>query len=189
MRRLLGLSVLILMGSLGAAKPSERPRLTYYGLGDIRVGMDEVEAKKLGFKVETQGLWDKIGDDVYAGCHYLSDAPNYSGVSLMVNDGQVTRVEVNYDSPPGYWKSHSGASNGMTEAEVRKIYGKALKVTPHPYLDNSGSYMTVTTRDGRYAMTFETSTSAGGSKATKAKRVNGFRAGYAGPVGFIEGCA
>lgn len=189
-KRLLGLSALILAGSLGATSPNERPRLTYYGLGDIKIGMTETQAKKLGFKLTTAGPWSEVGDDYYVSCHYIDSSSAYPGIALMISDKRVVRIDVNVDPPGGHWKSHSGLGLEMTEDEAGKIYGKQLKTSGHPYQNrDEGSYLTMSTRDGRYAMIFETSSTDELGNVIGPRRVISFRAGYAEPVGYIEGCA
>ncbi len=172
--------------SLGsAAKVAERPRLTYTGLGDVKIGMSETRVKALGFKLTQTGPWDKIGGEYYNDCHHLDSAPNYPNVAVMISQQKVVRIEIDYNAPSGLWKSYSGATNGMTDDEVLKIYGKKVKRKPHPYSGDAGSYLTLTKQDGRYSMIFETGLVDG----KQPKRVQGFRSGYSLPVGYIEGCA
>ena len=147
--------------------------------------MSSAQVKALGFKLTGSGPWDKVGDDYFTECHHLDSAPDYPDIALMMSQDRVVRIEVGYDASPGYWRSYSGATNGMTEDEVRKIYGSKMKRQAHPYMDDVGSYLTLTTRDGRYAMIFET----GSADGKGPKRVQGFRSGIALPVGYIEGCA
>ena len=63
----------------------------------------------------------------------------------------------------------------------------------HPYLDEAGSYLTLTSGNGKYAMIFETAVKDMDANAMKnrdqPKYVTNFRAGLAEPVGYIEGCA
>ncbi|MEE9432825.1 MAG: hypothetical protein V3V15_01125 [Sphingorhabdus sp.] len=173
-------------GSIGLATAgSERARLTYTGLGDVRIGMSNAQAKALGFKLTTSGPWDEVGGDYFVSCHHLDNAPDYPDVALMMSQDRVVRIEIGYDAPPGFWRSYSGATNGMTEADIRKIYGSKMKREAHPYMDEAGSYLTLTSRGGRYAMIFET----GRDDDKKSKRVQGFRSGLVLPVGYIEGCA
>ena len=179
-------ALLLLMVQAGTATSvSDRPRMTFFGLGEISIGMTQAEAEKLGFKDTEPATWDKIGDEDYISCHHLSGSPEYPGIWLMVNDGIVTRMETEYGAKSGDWFSHSGASQGMTEAQLTAIYGKWLEKKRHPYLEDQGSYLILTSRDGKYRMIFETAA----ENAKDEKRVTQFRAGFSGPVGYIEGCA
>ena len=175
-----------------AANGQEQPRLTFKGLGEIRIGMTPSQAKKLGFQVTTGGPWGEVGDADFIACHYLDNAPNFPDIALMVNDGRVVRIDVTFNSSHG-WQSYSGAKIGMSETTVANIYGRWLKTSGHPYLDEAGSYLTLKSSDGRHAMTFETSVKAMDGDGLKIKSqpkyVTDFRAGLASAVGYIEGCA
>jgi len=175
-----------------AANGPEQPRLTFKGLGEIRIGMTPTEAKRLGFQLTTGGPWGEIGDADFIACHYLDSAPNFPDIALMVNDNRVVRIDVALNSDHG-WQSLSGAKIGMSETEVADIYGNWLKITGHPYLDEAGSYLTLKSSNDLHAMTFETSVKDMNGEGLKIKRqpkyVTDFRTGFADAVGYIEGCA
>ncbi|WP_417620547.1 hypothetical protein [Parasphingorhabdus sp.] len=183
---------LLLQLSLGA-NGNDKPRLTFMGLGNIRIGMAEENLKTLGFRLTSQGPWGEVGDPDFRACHYLDSAPNFPGVAVMINEGKVVRIDIGFRSSAENWQSLSGAKIGMTEASVSEIYGDWLKISGHPYLDNAGSYLTLTSSNGKYAMIFETSvgnmTDKGMEEKIQPKYVTDFRAGLAGPVSYVEGCA
>lgn len=175
------------------ANAQERPSLTFTGLGDIRIGMTSDQVKALGFRLTASGPWGEVGDPEFISCHYLDSAPRFPGVAVMMSENRVVRIDIGFRGGAENWQSLSGAKIGMSQAEVKAIYGDWLQISGHPYLDQAGSYLTLTSSDGRFAMTFETSVKDLGTDNSlvkdRSKFVTDFRAGLAGSVGYIEGCA
>lgn len=193
MSRALTLCLAPLFFLILGANAQERPRLTFAGLGDLRIGMSAEQAKGLGFRLTGSGPWGEVGDPDFVACHYLDSSPRFPGVAVMLSDNQVVRIDIGFRSGAENWQSLSGAKIGMPQTEVKAIYGDWLKVSRHPYLDEAGAYLTLTSSDGEYAMTFETSVEDFNGETEDAKSqpkyVTDFRSGLAGPVGYIEGCA
>lgn len=191
MKGAFGLLWLMLAAILLTGNSTPNPRLSFQGLGPIRIGMTVQQVKALGFKLTTGGPWSNDDERFY--CHYLDNAPDYPDIALMMNEDQLVRIDIAHGSKPGLWKSLSGAMIGMSEEEVRAIYGDWLKESTHPYLQDSGSYLSLTSSDGRYAMTFETAVenqaSVTETNEKQTKYVKDFRAGLKVAVGYIEGCA
>jgi hypothetical protein len=109
------------------------------------------------------------------GCGYLRPAAK-PGVMVMVNEGQVARVDV--DSA-GILTAE-GAGVGDAAARVRELYAGHVTETPHKYTD--GRYLTITPQaasDSAYRLVFETD----GAKVTR------FRAGRLPEVEWVEGCS
>lgn len=157
-----------------SASPTPTPeddskyRIRFDGFGPVKVGMKPSDAMK-ALKL-TENRWDDESD-----CYYLdmnSKDPE-SSPSFMVNDGTVARVDV---STPEYL-TEAGAKVGDTEARIKELYGKGVDVSPHEYVD--GHYLTVTSKDGKFAIVFE----------TDGKVVTYIRAGRALEAGYIEGCS
>jgi hypothetical protein len=180
-----------------AGAADSQPRLTFEGLGPVRIGMSETELKKIGFSDPYRSS-DWQTDDEYPACHYLANEEDYPGVGLMINDNRLVRIDVGAKAASAKWQTLSGATIGMTETEIAAIYGSWMKMDYHPYLGDSGSYLTLQSGDGRYRMIFETATPDGSGEAfvsspsrgpNSRKRVTNFRAGLAEPVGYIEGCS
>jgi hypothetical protein len=119
----------------------------------------------------------------------------------MINEGKLVRIDIGPDDARVKWRTLSGAMIGITETEVAAIYGNRLQIGDHPYLGDAGSYLVLPSSDRRYRMIFETATpdeseaigqetsSARSREPNSKKRVTDFRAGLAGPVGYIEGCS
>ncbi|MEO9599016.1 hypothetical protein [Parasphingorhabdus sp.] len=181
--------LLLLLG----ANTQERPRLTFAGLGDIQIGMTSDQVKALGFRLTSSGPWEKIGDPEFVACHYLDSSLSFPGVAVMMSDNQVVRIDIGFRSAAENWQSLSGAKIGMSQTDVKAIYGDWLQISRHPYLDDAGSYLTLTSSDGQYAMIFETSakdmTGNVVDAKTQVQHITDFRAGLADYVRFIEGCA
>ena len=153
----------------------ERPSLTYQGLGEIRIGMTKAELEALGF--DGQAYEGQTEEDAYY-CTYVENPEAYPGIDLMLNENRLVRIDVR----EGPWQSWSGATLGMTKAQILDIYGDAMTVDFHPYGDQdleSWAYMKLTSSNGRYAAIFE----------LQDGKIAMFRMGEEGAVGFIEGCA
>lgn len=139
------------------------------GVGPIRVGMTPVEAESaLGGLLVRQTADER--------CAYLWPKNGPGGVSFMVTDGRISRIDI--DSCQ--FKTLSGAHIGTTEADLGRLYSGMVTVTRHQYVDQ-GHDMTVKVRDTKYQdyrVVFETD----GSRVTR------FRAGRLPEVGFLERC-
>jgi hypothetical protein len=145
--------------------------VTLHGVGELRVGMPLAELRRMGAKEEFQS---EDGVD----CSYWT-VPR-EDVALMVSGRRVVRIDINN---PKY-RTPSGARVGMTEAEVRRIYGRALKVEPHPYTGPEGHYLVYRAKGEPYGMIFETE-----PVDRKPARVVSFRVGLWKHVQLIEGCS
>lgn len=172
-------------------------RLTFEGLGPVRIGMAETELEALGFG-DPHRSSDWQSDEEYRACHYLANEDRFPGVGLMINEGMLVRIDIGPNDAGVEWQTLSGAMIGMTEPDVASIYGNWMETDDHPYLGDAGSYLVLQSGDGRYKMIFETATADGsGEEMSSApsggisgtKRVTDFRAGLADPVGYIEGCS
>jgi hypothetical protein len=113
------------------------------------------------------------------GCDYVFPHAAPAGMSFMVENGRVVRVDVDTTDVT----TARGAAVGMREAEIRRRYSDdSLEVQPHQY-DETGHYLIVVPRapaDSLYRIILETD-SAG--------RVRRYRAGLRPAVEYVEGCA
>ena len=195
MNRLIALLAVPLMVLLVAGNGPEKPRLTFQGLGDVRIGMSSKQVKQLGFQLTSSGPWDEVGDEYFVSCHYLDSSPKFPGVALMMSDDRVVRIDITFNSGAEGWQTLSGAKIGMSEKEVAAIYGDWLQSSEHPYLGSAGSYLSLTSSNGKYGMIFETAAEDMSAEALEDKNndqpkfVTDFRAGLSDAVGYIEGCA
>jgi hypothetical protein len=146
------------------------PKLTLRGLGEVKVGMTPKEVKALFSKVK------ELDAGGGTECYYLEPQGVPQGVSFMITDGRVSRIDITSSR----YTSLSGATVGQGEKQVSKLYKGKLEVTPHHY-DENGHYLTYVPtdkKDKNYRMVFETD----GSKVTM------FRTGKLPEVEFVEGC-
>ena len=145
--------------------------LTERGIGPLRVGMTEEEARAaLG------GAWEALGADAPEACRYARSSALPQGVKVMLDGGRVRRVEV--DS--GTTASAAGARIGDPAERVRQLY-PGLREGPHKY--TAGKYLVVlpgAPADTLHRIVFETD-SAGA--------VTRFRGGAFPHVEYVEGCS
>jgi hypothetical protein len=149
--------------------PANEFPIRFDGFGPVKVGMKPADAMKVFGNLLTENRWDDESE-----CYYLNmkEDPENSP-AFMVNDGTVARVDIS----TAEYQTEAGAKVGDTEARIKEIYGPGVDVSPHEYVD--GHYLTMTTKDGKYAIVFE----------TDGKVVTYIRAGRPPEVGYIEGCA
>lgn len=114
--------------------------------------------------------WTKTSE--LDGCSYYVAEGLPQGVSFMVIDGVVVRVDI--DTPSVRTKSGFGV--GTSEADILRLFPTAA-VTPHEYTD--GHYVTITDSASGNKVVFETD----GSTVTT------YRAGRTPEVEYVEGCA
>jgi hypothetical protein len=144
--------------------------VTEYGIGRIRAGMTVKEAR-----AAVPGFEPAVGAES-VGCDYASVPGLPRGVSIMVEDGVVGRVDV----LEGTVSTSAGARIGDTEATIKKLYKGLVTVSPHKYTD--GHYLTVVPKshaDSAFRIVFE----------TDGARVLQYRAGRRPQVEYVEGCA
>jgi hypothetical protein len=163
---------LVLLAALIAATSGQliKWRLSFDGYGPIRVGMTVAEALKAA-KLTLEEDEPPPGVARGGACYYVENLAKLPGVTFMVEDGKITRIEAG--SPivaPG------GGREGMTEAQIKKLY-PGIGVEPHHYVDE-GHYLIQPSPDGRFSLLFE----------TDGKVVVAFRVGYPTPVAYVEGC-
>ena len=144
--------------------------VTEHGIDGLRAGMTVKEARAAvpGFKT-AEGA-DSVG------CDYASIPGLPRGVSVMVEDGVVGRVDVF----EGTVATSAGARIGDTEATIKKLYPGLVTVSPHKYTD--GHYLTVVPKlqaDSAFRIVFE----------TDGARVLQYRGGRRPQVEYVEGCA
>ena len=150
------------------AEPWDAP-LTMHGIGDLRIGASVASLRAMGATGE-----DYPDPEVDCG-HWV--APQWPGLAMMVIGGRVVRIE----TEDRRYRTASGARVGMTEAEIRAIYGRRLRVEPHPYTGPEGHYLVYRARGEPYGMIVETDPDTG--------RALSIRVGRWGAVQLIEGCS
>lgn len=126
-----------------------------------------------GYQLEEQiGLFE--GDP----CYYLAADPYAPGVSFMVNNGTIARVDV----LTGPVTTRSGAGIGMTEDAIRNLFPNQIEQRDHFYIEG-GKYLEfvpVDQADTNFRVVFETDPDG---------VVLTYRAGRLPEVRWVEGCA
>lgn len=146
------------------------PHVSYRGIGALHVGMTVPEARNAIPQFEVSE------DALKVGCGYATAPELPAGVSVMVENGIVARVEVDTTGIP----APEGALVGDTEQRVKGLYGNRVTVSPHKYTD--GHYLTVrptSLADSAYRIVFE----------TDGRRVLEYRVGKPPQVNYVEGCS
>lgn len=159
------LATLLIASALAGAPAGP---VTLDGVGEIRVGLGLAELRRRFAAVP------EYEPDPGMDCSYWT-SPHYPGLAMMVVGGRVVRID--FDDPR--WRTRSGAAVGMTEGEIRAIYGARMRVEPHPYTGPEGHYLVYRARSEPLGMIFE----------TDGERAISWRVGYWENVQWIEGCS
>lgn len=152
--------------ALALAGPSEDP-VTLQGIGLLRIGLPVAMLRGRFGAAEEEG-------DPESDCSYWT-SPSYPDLAMMVVGGRLVRIDI---AGPGY-RTRSGAAVGMSESDIRAIYGRLMTVEPHPYTEPEGHYLVYRARDEPYGMIVETDNG----------RAVALRVGYWENVQWIEGCS
>jgi hypothetical protein len=156
--------------STAAATGASAPWVvTMQGIGPLRIDMSYAEALAvLGPDLSTP--------DSTAGCTELTSSRTPGGVSMLLVNDSIARVDV---SRPGV-RTAEGTQVGDTEDDVKRAYGAAVTVSPHKY--TNGHYLTVrpaAPADSNFRFVFE----------TDGRVVTEYRAGRLPVVEWVEGCS
>ena len=159
-------------GAASTSEPASAPPISAWtispaGLGPLKAGMSVAQVDSLVPKFSTPA------DIESSDCTYGRSPSLPAGAVLMFSKGSLARVDI----LSGGVKSDLGARIGDTEDQLRLLYGKSVRTTPHKYTD--GHYMTVLSdQDSSFRIVFETD----GSKVIR------FRSGRTPEVEYVEGC-
>jgi hypothetical protein len=153
-----------------AAAPSDTAwTVTSVAFGPLRFGTPVAEAST----VLPGGFTRPPAAD---GCDYAHAAQGPRGVSFMVENGVVARIDV--DS--GTVKTAEGAGVGESDARVRELYQGRVEVQPHKY-EPGHYYLNVrplARADSMFRIVFESDGST----------VTSYRAGVRPAVEYVERC-
>ncbi len=164
----------IISNVIAQEKLTENSKLVMNGIGGIKVGMTIKQAEKAAgiSLVIPRGF--KPNKD----CYYVEPKKYPKGISFMVTEYKISRVDIWENKKITTFK---GAKLDDSEARIKSLYPKQIKVTPHKY-NPQGHYLTFIPQDSadkNYRIVFE----------TDGKKVVRFRSGKLPDVEFIEGCA
>jgi hypothetical protein len=107
------------------------------------------------------------------GCTFVKPVHGPKGISFMVIDGRIARVDV--ENP--FTVTAEGARVGDSEARIKRLYSGRVRVTRHAYIE--GHYLTIIAPDRKHGIVFETD----GAKVTQ------YRAGRLIAIRYVEGCS
>jgi hypothetical protein len=111
---------------LGASVVQAAPPLTAQGWGKLRIGMRERDAVRL-FHLRVP---KSDGADSFD-CRQ-DEMPSQEGLFVMAERGIVTRITI---EAPSRLKTDRGLGISATETEVKRAYGRKLKIDTAPYLE------------------------------------------------------
>jgi len=145
------LMALIIPSAIGGEKPATNLadyRLTTDGLGPLKIGMTSAQVINAGFPLGAP----KYGFDSQV-CEQYPLA-GHKGISLLFQDGRLTRVQVTTTSV----QTRSGAHVGMRADQVERIYGKKLEVLHFAEVgeEGGGGTMRLYSGDRKSSVVFQT---------------------------------
>lgn len=152
---------------LGAAPAPEL--MTLNGLGQLRIGTAASELRSRFRAVPGEPYPDPDVD-----CAYWT-SPLFPGIQMMVSGNRLVRIE----TEDARYRTPGGARVGLSESELRRLYGAGMRVEPHPYMGPEGKYLIVRARREPLALIVETWDG----------RARSLRVGYWRSVRLIEGCS
>ena len=155
-----------------AAPAGPVSQASFLGYGDMKLG-STVDEARAAWGGELNGA-PMEGTT----CHYLW--PKWitrpADFAFMMEDGRFVRYDVGTDkeTAPG------GGKVGMSVEELQKLYGGALKASPHKYTQG-GQYLSMDAGDvAPTRLVFE---------VDAAGRVTSWRVGLSPQVEYVEGCS
>ncbi len=145
-----------------------RSKLTFRGLGPVRIGMTVREAQRV-LRDRLLGL-----DEGKPECHLVRPQLGPCGVTMMVVDNKIVRIDIENTRQ---LFTETGIAIGYSENRVLKAYSGRFVMEPHKYVNN-GHYIKIRSPAGGTSMVFE----------TDGVRVTAFRVGRSPEVDLVEKC-
>ncbi|CAN5559398.1 hypothetical protein BH10ACI1_BH10ACI1_27140 [soil metagenome] len=141
--------------------------VTFKSFGKVEIGMTISKA--------SQALGTELvrGEGYENSCYYVIPKQGFKGVSFMVTNGNVARIDIKSNA----YATDKGAKIGDTEDKIKSLY-RGVSVNPQEY-DEKKHDMEVFSEDEQYLIIFE----------TDGNRVTGFRVGKVEEVSYVEGCS
>ena len=141
-------ALLFLPATFAFAGSESTYRVSFTTYGPVRIGMTQADIQKaLGVSVKAIDFEDGSTE-----CRYIAPVRGHKGVSFMLLDGHLARIDV--DDPAV--RTLSGAYIGASQLSVLALYKGRISVTPHFYTAPDGSYLTLLSSDKKHGVRFET---------------------------------
>jgi hypothetical protein len=105
---------------------------------------------------------------------FFVDSTQHPGVSFMIEEGKLTRVDLDNRSI----ESAKGIRVGDTEAHAIAAYGGQLRVEPNAYTGPADHVLTYSSPDGKYGLKF----------ILDQGKIRVIYAGLSSSISYIEGC-
>lgn len=121
----------------GPATPASADTLTATGYGPLRIGMTRAEVEAA---LGADSNPDAVGGPEPASCDVFHPARAPEGLTVMVEDGRLSRITLMRGSTV---KTADGLGLGSTAAQVKAAHADAV-VEPHKYVEGA-EYVTVWT--------------------------------------------
>lgn len=148
--------------------PLADARLSLMGLGPVRIGMSEATVRNV---VRGELRERPNGSDGSCVQSLVSRDP---GIVFMFEKGTLARIDI----ADAHHTTLRGLRIGDSEMRARELYSGEYEEGPHKYVD-AGHYLTIHSRDKRYALVIE----------TDGRFVISLRAGVIPAVEYVEGCS
>ena len=154
--------------------PASNPSVSLVGIPSVRVGLT-IEEVRENAPFDLDGELDPdLSDTCY---HVTPDDTGLAGVTFMVLDGIVARMEIR---PPSTLTTRSGAGIGITESQLRAMFPGQIEQANDATSDGTAvAFVPADEVDQDYRAVFITS---GGV-------VTNYRVGLLPAVNLQEGCA
>jgi hypothetical protein len=163
--------LLALTAAAAAAAPPPQWRLTVDGLGPVRIGMTR---KQVEAALHTRLKGEPIEDE--KSCIEMVPVGRDQGLWFMFEEYKLTRISI---GQPSRVTTAKGIGVGASADQVKRAYGRRLKIEPHHYEDRPAEYLTYWTVPGKRGVRFETDGK---------RRVQTIHAGTSS-IEYVEGCA
>lgn len=146
--------------------------VTLRAVGPIRIGMTVEEASVAAGVT----LRQDFGRQATSGCRYVTPAAALRGVSIMVVDDRIARIEID---PPSDVETRSGVRIGTSASDLRDVYPNNIRTANDAVLDGQAmAFVPNDDADAGYRIYFE----------IEDGQVARYRVGVKPAIDYLRGC-